>query len=98
MNKLYLFCYDFPSDKEGNRRRAKLAKLLEGHGNRVQYSVFEGRFKNQEDMDKLIKKIEKIVVKSQDSLRVYPLPLNVEKEILIFGEGEVFHRDDVYVF
>lgn len=31
-----LVCYDVPTD----RRRTKLAKVLESHGDRVQYSVF----------------------------------------------------------
>lgn len=34
---LYVVTYDIPSDK----RRQKVAKLLEGYGRRVQYSVFE---------------------------------------------------------
>lgn len=31
-----LVCYDIPADK----RRTRLAKVLESHGDRVQYSVF----------------------------------------------------------
>ncbi|MFW6359187.1 MAG: CRISPR-associated endonuclease Cas2, partial [Chroococcales cyanobacterium] len=34
---LYLVTYDIPCDK----RRKKVADLLEGYGQRVQYSVFE---------------------------------------------------------
>ena len=37
MTKLWLVCYDIPDDK----RRTKLAKLIEQHCQRVQYSVFE---------------------------------------------------------
>jgi CRISPR-associated protein Cas2 len=97
-DKLYLFCYDLPASKEGNRRRAKLAKILDGHGNRVQYSTFEGRFSNTEELEKVLKKIDKLLVKTEDSLRIYPLPLNVEKEIRVMGLGEVFKREDFYVF
>ena len=34
---LVMVCYDVPDD----RRRARVAKILEGHGERVQGSVFE---------------------------------------------------------
>jgi CRISPR-associated protein Cas2 len=34
---LYVISYDIPDDK----RRKKIADLLEGYGQRVQYSVFE---------------------------------------------------------
>lgn len=37
MIKLWLICYDVKDDK----RRTQLAKLLEQHCERVQYSVFE---------------------------------------------------------
>ena len=37
--QLWVIAYDSPSDK----RRRKLAKLLEGYGERLQWSVFECR-------------------------------------------------------
>lgn len=96
--KLYLFCYDFPSDLAGDKRRKKVMKILEGQGERVQYSIFEARLKSFEELQALIKRIEKYLEKKEDSLRIYPLPLNVEKEIIILGQGEVFRRKNAYVF
>jgi CRISPR-associated protein Cas2 len=93
-----VFCYDFPSDKAGNRRRAKIVKILEGHGNRAQYSVFELRFSKEEELEKLLKKMEKMMNLKEDSLRIYPLDSITEKKIRILGTGEVFKREDVYVF
>ncbi len=97
-NKLYLFCYDLPATQEGNKRRTKIAKILEGHGNRVQYSTFEGRFSSKEELEKVLLKIGKILIKAEDSLRIYPLPLDVEKEVIIMGQGEIFQREDYYIF
>ena len=40
MNKIYVvIAYDIPEDK----RRTKVAKALEGYGERMQYSLFECR-------------------------------------------------------
>lgn len=36
----YLCTYDVASDKEGDKRRAKLFELLLDHGEHVQFSVF----------------------------------------------------------
>jgi CRISPR-associated protein Cas2 len=38
--RLYLCTYDVASDKEGDKRRARLYELLRDHGEHVQYSVF----------------------------------------------------------
>lgn len=38
--RLYLCTYDVASDKEGDKRRARLFDLLRDHGEHVQYSVF----------------------------------------------------------
>lgn len=40
-NMLFLISYDIPSSTSGDRRRARLARYLEGIGLRVQMSVFE---------------------------------------------------------
>jgi len=95
---LYVFCYDFPSNKEGNKRRAKITKILEGHGNRAQYSVFEVRMSSTEELEKLISRLEKKMNLIEDQQRVYPMDSTAEKKIRILGKGQVFHLEDVYVF
>ena len=87
MNTLYLVCYDFPSTKEGNKRRAKFVKFLEGHGCRVQYSVFELRMKSRAD---------KYLRPSVDAVRIYPMYANVEKDIVIKGQGAIFQIEKAY--
>lgn len=66
-----VFCYDVASaDKAGRRRLARVAKLLERYGTRVQYSVFEVRMD-----DRAISMIRDSVLElmdtDEDSLRVY---------------------------
>lgn len=95
---LYVFCYDFPSNKEGNKRRARVVKILEGQGIRAQYSVFEIRIKSTEELEKLLLRLQKKMDLEQDQLRVYPMDAITEKKIRILGQGELFYREDVYVF
>lgn len=98
MDTLYLVCYDFPSTKEGNKRRAKFVKFLEGHGCRVQYSVFEVRMKSRAELDKVLKKMDKYLRPSDDAVRIYPLYANVEKDIVIKGQGAIFEIEKAYFF
>jgi CRISPR-associated protein Cas2 len=64
----YVVAYDIPDDK----RRKKVADLLEGYGKRVQYSVFECLL-TQAKYDELRLKLKKRVKRSEDSVRFYPL-------------------------
>ena len=64
MRELYLvIAYDTPDD----RRRARLAKLLKGFGERRQYSVFEARL-TREQWAHLKGKLEALVNKDEDVL------------------------------
>lgn len=70
MRELYLvIAYDTPSDS----RRAKLAKLLKGFGERRQYSVFEARL-TREGWAHLKGKLEALIDPKEDILAVYFLP------------------------
>jgi CRISPR-associated protein Cas2 len=60
-------CYDIPSD----RRRAKVGKILEGFGTRVQKSVFECDLQVKH-LQKLKQKLTR-GLKEEDSLRYYHL-------------------------
>ncbi len=67
---LYLvIAYDTPSDK----RRAKIAKILKGFGERRQYSVFEARL-TREQWAHLKGRLLQIVNEREDVLAVYFLP------------------------
>lgn len=96
--RLYVVCYDFPSDKHGNRRRYRVVKFLTGQGHRVQESVFELRVEKKEDMEKIIKKLESMIRPKLDSIRFYPIHSDIEREIQILGLGEVYKIEDAYFF
>lgn len=64
-----IVAYDTPSDS----RRAKLARLLKGFGERRQFSVFECRLR-REHWALFKARIEELVDKDQDVLAVYFLP------------------------
>lgn len=95
--KLFLFCYDIPGDKAGAKRRNKLVKLLEGHGDRVQFSVFEGRFESEEELNKVWEKAKTILNPNLDSLRLYPFHADTELGIKILGQGTVFRVEELYI-
>lgn len=63
---LVLIVYDIPDDK----RRQKLATFLEGHGRRVQFSVFEC-FISHSVMKKLYTQIKRRVKPDEDNVRFY---------------------------
>lgn len=73
--------YDIPSD----RRRIKVMKTLEGFGTRVQYSVFECNLKPRE-IDNLRKRLKKLIIEEEDSIRFYFLGAEDVKRILRLGD------------
>ena len=42
-------------------------------------------------------RIDKIVVEKEDSVRIYSLCANCEREISVIGKGEVSKNEDVYI-
>lgn len=55
-----------------NSRRNRISKLLEDYGFRVQFSVFES-FLERKDIDKLQIRLEKIIDKEEDKIKIYTL-------------------------
>jgi CRISPR-associated protein Cas2 len=80
----YVVVYDIPCDK----RRKKISNLLEGYGNRVQYSVFECIL-NKSKYDELRTRLRKKVNLSEDSLRFYPLTRHTLSQIEAWGSPPV---------
>lgn len=81
---LYLVTYDIPC----NKRRKKVSDLLEGYGQRVQFSVFEcvlpsGKY--QELCDRLQARIHP----TEDSVRLYPLSSHTVHQVQVFGGAPV---------
>ena len=84
----YVICYDIFD----NRRRNRVAKLLESYGSRVQDSVFECHLSNDK-LARLKRKLRRQIHPRYDKLRYYPLCEKDSGLIQIVGKGEVI-RDD----
>lgn len=86
----YLICYDVVLDK----RRNKVAHLLEGYGMRVQKSVFECVLDaNQRDM--LQRKLSRYIKPEEDQVRFYPLSPRYRQKVLVLGQQPQREVDDV---
>ena len=64
----WVVAYDSPCDK----RRRKLATLLEGYGVRVQHSVFECQLRPT-ILTQLRLRLERLIKSDQDRVRLWPL-------------------------
>jgi CRISPR-associated protein Cas2 len=85
----YLICYDIVKDS----RRNKVAHLLEGYGLRVQKSVFEVVLDEQQ-YEKLQKRLLKYLNKREDQLRFYPLSARNRSKVVVLGVQPEYVVDD----
>ena len=76
----HVLAYDIASDS----RRARVARLMESLGDRVQGSVFEA-YLTPAELDKLVKRALKILDKEEDSLRVYSICAGCKEKIKMHG-------------
>ena len=88
---LVLVIYDISS----NRKRAKLAKMLESFGFRVQRSAFEAVMVMAEYI-RLVKRIDRLVDEEDDYVRVYRLTGNTE--ISTWGKIKNITEEELIVF
>jgi CRISPR-associated protein Cas2 len=79
-SQIWVIAYDTPSD----RRRRKFAKLLTGHGVRVQWSVFECELR-AEQLQRLKVRLEKMIQPEQDSVRFWPVPERSRYQVIHLG-------------
>lgn len=68
MMRVWVLSYDITDD----RRRAAMSRILEGAGERVQYSVFECRLRPT-GLNRLLQELVPLLLDEGDSLRCYPL-------------------------
>ncbi len=78
----YLVSYDVP----GDRRRTKIASLLEDYGHRVQFSVFEV-WLDKHTLADLLKRLDALLQPEEDSVRLYRLCGNCQTTVVIRGLG-----------
>ncbi|TAH49151.1 MAG: CRISPR-associated endonuclease Cas2 [Chloroflexota bacterium] len=89
---LYVIAYDIPDDK----RRGKVAKLLEGYGARVQRSVFEADLDARGYAD-LRKRLGRWIVEKEDSVRFYQLCANCRGQVETIGQLGVMVEPEVLI-
>ena len=99
-----LITYDIESDK----LRTKIAKYLEGQGERVQYSVFEchlNRTEYRKVKERLGKIIEQAAARASrkdealgtHSIRLYRLCASCAERVEIIGEGDITEDFAYYI-
>jgi len=88
-----LISYDIPD----NKRRTKIAKILEDYGERVQYSVFECDL-SAKHFKKLVGEMDEVMDDAEDSIRIYRLCNECVKKIEAKGQAEPpAEEPDVYI-
>lgn len=81
---LYVVTYDIADD----RRRRKVATLLEGYGRRVQFSVFECVLEAAK-FEELRRRLKGRVRLPEDSVRFYPISAQMVAQAIVLGEPPV---------
>ena len=76
-----------------NKKRNKLAKHLQGYGNRVQKSAFEALLTSVQ-YNEVIRKICNII-NEEDNVRMYRL--NSSNEVVLIGTSDTIYEEDVII-
>jgi len=71
----YLICYDIIDD----RRRYRIARCLEGFGDRIQYSVFEAVL-DADLLTTMIQELESLLCPEEDKLAIIPVCSSCRKK------------------
>lgn len=94
---MYVVSYDIASD----RLRNKIAKILEGYGVRIQYSVFECRLNEKKYKEMYGKLLELMAGAKEGNIRLYSLCENCLSKICTIGqpaeEAERIQKDVIVI-
>lgn len=71
-----------------NKRRRKVMKTLEGHGERVQYSVFECQLEARQ-IARLRRRLMKLIKAEEDDVRFYLLCEQCVPRAVMLGKAEM---------
>ncbi|MDL1901919.1 CRISPR-associated endonuclease Cas2 [Anaerolineae bacterium CFX9] len=88
----WIVSYDIPNDK----RRGKVAKILEGYGRRAQYSVFECEI-SDEQREKLERALQREIDAEEDDIRFYPMNRADLKRVRLLGRAELYRARGWYM-
>ncbi len=85
-------------DITDNKRLAKVAKIMEDYGTRVQYSVFEV-YADAEILREIMKQVSRVINAEEDSVRFYPLCKNCQGKMEVLGNPVyISPRQEVVVY
>ncbi|MBE0418148.1 MAG: CRISPR-associated endonuclease Cas2 [Coriobacteriia bacterium] len=88
-----IVAYDVSTeDSAGRRRLRRVAKVCEGCGQRVQFSVFECRV-NETELRRLTHRLVDEMDHELDSLRIYRLAEPRSRAVTVFGRDRYFDPD-----
>ena len=91
---LIIVAYDVADTK----RLAKIAKIMEDYGTRVQYSIFEIHADGS-ILNEIMRRVSNIFNEKEDSVRLYPLCKNCEQKTEIIGNPVyVPPQEDMTIF
>ncbi len=82
-------------DVSDTGRRSRIAELLGGYGERVQFSVFECRV-NEHEIEDLRQKVMTVADKENDRIRWYPLCHPCFDRVTAEGKNSISEGDDGY--
>ena len=82
--------------KEGRARLRRVARICEGHGQRVQESLFECTV-NETQRERLRQRLTKIIAPAEDSLRIYQLRGGREGAVEVHGLDRYVAFDGVLI-
>lgn len=92
LRTFYVVTYDVPDDK----RRTQIAKVLEGYGSRVNYSVFECVL-TERQYASLRRKLDRRSKPEYDQIRYYTLCADCAKRIETVGTTPVTTYQDIVI-
>lgn len=96
LRRFYVVSYDIPDD----RRRTKIAKILQGYGDRIQYSVFIV-IARPANLQRLRAKLKQKIIATEDSIAMFDLgPFNEadpEKHLTYLGRSRETTATDIIV-
>lgn len=93
-----LVAYDIDTTtRSGQRRLARVAKICEGYGIRVQYSLFECRL-TEADLARLKIELEDVLDTDVDHVRFYRFAGDVADSRQTLGTSSVSELEDLWVW
>lgn len=90
---IVVVAYDIVDDG----RREDVARLLSGHGPRVQLSVFECEVRGAEELRALRAALRECIDPLEDQVRLYPTTSRTFAERYIIGARTVEERSDYWI-